>query len=271
MNRAPNIRLVVEVTGQHSAIGKSLFADCVYVACRNSGAPTEIIRVEAKREQRVRWNDETTIHSEGFQLTSETAAGTVGVMGSFFDAALRLCSTSGALILDWGAGHLDHRFSAFASCAFNDVMTASGTQIVTFVLTTREPDQLREAASIIKATSAVLPNSIVIVVLNESRGRFEFASGSESAQLFEDLKQSALPEDFLRMPRVKGEAIATLAPLGMPLIELVRLPYAEVANRLRISEFVALACQANLAAFLREMDQKITDRLSFRSARNGFS
>ncbi|MCU0831261.1 MAG: hypothetical protein MUC58_07080 [Rhizobiaceae bacterium] len=230
-----------------------------------------MIRVEARREQRIRWAEETTIYSESFQLTSETAAGTVGVMGAFFDAALRLCSTNGALILDWGAGHLDHRFSAFASSSLNDIMTVTGTQIVTFVLTTREPDHMREAASIVRSTCAVLPNSVVIVVLNESRGRFEFASGSESAQLFEDLKKSAWPEDLLRMSRIKGEAIATLAPLGLPLIDLVKLPYTEVASRLRISEFVALACQANLAAFLREMDQKITHRLCFRSARNAAS
>jgi hypothetical protein len=266
MSNTNERRVFVEVVGQHSAIGKSLMSDCVYISARNSGAATQLIRVEAKRENRVRWSDEISIHSEGFILTSETAAGTVGVMKTFFDAADRFRHQHGVLILDWGAGLLEHRLNAFGGSAFDHVMSAAQAELVTFVITTRELDHMREAATIVAGNNELMPNSRTIVVFNEARGKFEFASSSESNDVFEQLRASAGAGRTLNMSRVGGESIRTLAPLDMSLIDVLKLAPGEVARRLGLSEFAAIACQSNLAAFLAQMDRRIGDCLSFRAA-----
>lgn len=266
MKAVSDRRVFVEVVGQHSAIGKSLMSDCIYISARNSGAQTELIRVEAKRENRVRWSDEISIHSEGFILTSETAAGTVGVMRSFFDAADRLRHRRGVLILDWGAGLIEHRLNALGASAFDHVMSAAQVELVMFVITTRELDHMREAATIVAGNNELMPNSRTIVVFNEARGKFEFAPRSESHDIYEQLRASAGVGCTLNMNRVGGESIRTLAPLDMSFIDVLKLAPAEVASRLGLSEFAAIACQSNLAAFLAQMDRRIGECLSFRAA-----
>lgn len=258
-------KVMIEIVGQHSALGKSLMSDLCYIAAKNAGLDTALIRVESKREQRARWNDESLIEAETFKHTAEISGGAVGVLSAAFDAVAGIQKSGGAVLLDWGAGLSEYRFEAFAAAAMGHILPQTSVETYSFVITTNSIDHMQQASKLIETTRQLFPKGNILLVLNEIKGGYDFASGSNSKLAFDEMVLRVDPKVCLRMPKIGAAALNTLSALGLPLSNLITLDSAEIAKRLALNPFVAIACQSHLQAFLEEMGDQLTKVFHFRS------
>jgi hypothetical protein len=258
-------KIVIEVVGQHSSMGKSLMSDMCYIATKSAGMATSLVRIESKREQRARWSDESLIEAESFKHTAETAGGAVGILSAAFNAIENVQNSGGAVIIDWGAGLSEHRYEAFAAAATGHILPETGVETYSFIVTTNSIDHMQQAFTLIKTTRQLFPTGQILLVVNEIGGVFDFAAGSDSKLTYDRLVMLVDPECRVRMPKIGAAALNTLAALGRPLSELITLESSEIAKRLGLNSFVAIACQSHLQAFLSEVDEQLTKVFDFRT------
>ncbi len=260
-------RIFVEIAGQGSAIGKTLTSELLRSTLAQANVPVQMIRVEANRAGTLLRPGDIHIATEGFTLTAETQGGVVGVMSDAFDAIWKLKNDAGVVIVDWGAGLNAFRRDAYASTMLGQMLEATGIDAYSFIVTTRDPNRMKEALTMVKMNGKLLEPARTIVVLNEVSGAFKFPRGGEQGKTIEMIHKLA-GDDVITMERVGAEALKTFAPAGLPIDEIMMRTPVELADIVGVPEHIALASMTFLAKFTQDMEARLTGLFPFPGSDN---
>lgn len=261
-----NSRILVEIAGQGSAIGKTLTSGLLRSTLIQANVPVQMIRVEAERSGTILRTGDIHVATEGFKLTAETPGGVVGVMSDAFDAIWKLKNDPGIVIIDWGAGLNTFRRDAYASTMLGQMLEAAGIDAYSFIIATRDPNRMKEALGLVKTNAELLAPVRTVVVLNEVAGTFKFARGSEQEGTLEQIRRLAGTDNIVTMPRIGAEALKAFAPAGLTIDEIVMKTPSELADVVGVPEHIALASMTFLAKFLQHMEASLTDLFPFPAA-----
>ena len=249
-------KMMVEVAGQGSALGKSLVADLARLTLKQH-MPTQLVRVESTRAGVLTQGTDRHIASEGFASKAITPGGSVGVLEAVFSAIWEL--ERGALVVDWGAGLDMYRREAFASSALDQVAKQRNIDLVSMIVTTNNLDRMVDAQKILSMNAKIIPSARSILVLNEHAGPFTCLPGTQQAKAFASLTDAIDRRDTLLIPRVDAEALRVFVPTGLDLSMIIVTDPTELARLANLNPFIALACQSHIGELVAKAEPRLCD------------
>jgi len=259
--------LYLETSAGKGGVGKTTLADRLRDHCREAGIPVLMIRVDSKRALRTAVAGEVFIHSEDFAGAADRIGGVSGVLSPIWDALEAAKSTGSVVVVDWGAGLTDHRFSMMAATGFDRLLTAAGIPGLSFVVTTRDADIMQQAARNIRTLAKVAPGLQPVLVQNAVDGSFDFDETTVQGQVFNEiLRPAARGLHVIDMPLIGSRAFAPFQAAGIDMREALHAEPQELAARIRRNLFITHACLGHLAAWWDDTREEIEKVVRFPAA-----
>jgi hypothetical protein len=265
----PKIELprFLEFFAYATAVGKSLLAAYVFMLYQQCGYEPILVRIESRA---VRRDGATiTIDSEDFAQSSKLPGGVAGVLRPLF-AALELAKKEErvAVIVDWGGGLSAYRMQAFAATRFGERLAGMGIPGMSAIVTTSAADRMAQAAEALSTSATVAPQISRCLVLNRRAGNFNFVAGSEQRVTFEALQKAAEGVPTMRIDVVAGESWKACEDSNLTMAEVIAMDIEALAAKLREEEFIATACQTQIAAWWESTEAEMLRVLTLRNGSN---
>lgn len=254
----------LEFVAHGTSVGKSLLAAFAYWIYLQMGYQPILVRIESRAVRRD--GADVMIDTEAFARSSQLPGGVAGVLQPLF-SALKLAQTERtAVILDWAGGQSEHRSTAYAATRFGERLTAMGIPAVTAIVTTAAVDHMKQAAENLTTSALISPQIRRVLVQNRHKGGFDFELGSSVRIAFDKLMEAATDAAVMTVNDVDGESWKRCDDAHLTMAEVVAMDIAELAERLNIDEFLATACQSQVAAWMTSTEQAMLRVLAGRDA-----
>jgi hypothetical protein len=254
--------------GAHaSAVGKSLLAAFACALYRQHAYEPVLIRIESRAVRRD--GADILIDSEDFAQSSRLPGGVAGVLRPMFPALDRAAKNERvAVIMDWGGGLSDYRHQAFAATRFGERLSGMGIPGVSAIVTTSGADRMVQATENLRTSAIIAPQISRCLILNRRAGPFNFVSGSEQRATFEALQNVAEGVPIMKVDAVAGESWKMCDDSNLTMAEVIALDIPTLAARLREDEFIATACQTQVAAWWESTEAEMLRVLALRNGNN---
>jgi hypothetical protein len=254
----------LEFVAHGTSVGKSLLAAFAYWLYLQTGYQPTLVRIESRAVRRD--GADIVIDTEAFARSSQLPGGVAGVLQPLF-SALKLAQTErSALILDWGGGQSEHRAKAYAATRFGERLVALGIPAVSMIVTTAGIDHMQQATENLATSALIAPQIRRVLVQNRHKGDFQFESGSSVRITFDKLMEAAKDASIMKVNDVDGESWTRCESAHLTMAEVVAMAIPELAERIKLDEFLATACQSQVAAWMTSTEQAMLRVLAGRDA-----
>jgi hypothetical protein len=254
----------LEFVAHGTGVGKSLLAMFAYWLYLQMGYRVTLVRIESRGVRRD--GADIVIDTEAFARAGQLKGGVAGVLQPLFGALKASQAQKAAVIVDWGGGQSEHRASAYAATRFGATLAAMRIPAVTAIVTTATVDHMKQAADNLRTSELIAPEIRRVLVQNRHAGDFIFEPGSGVRATFDSMMHEAKAASIMKIADVDGESWKCCSDAGLTMAEVVAMPVADLAQRLHLDEFLATACQSQVAAWMASTEQSMLKSLAERDA-----
>jgi hypothetical protein len=252
----------LEFVAHATAVGKSLLAAFAYMFYLQHGYQPILVRIESRAVRRS--GADILIDTEDFAQSSRLPGGVAGVLRPLFPALDRARNERVAVIVDWGGGLSDYRHQAYAATRFGERLAGMGIPGVSAIVTTSAADRMAQATENLGTSARIAPQISRRLILNRRAGPFHFVPGSEQRRTFEALQKAAEGVQIMKIDAVAGESWKMCDDSNLTMAEVIAMDIPELAARLREDEFIATACQTQVAAWWESTEAEMLRTLTLR-------
>jgi hypothetical protein len=257
----------LEFAASATAVGKTLLAAFSRMFYRQHGYQPILVRIESRAVRRD--GADILIDSEDFAQSSKLPGGVAGVLRPLFPALESARKEERtAVIVDWGGGLSAYRRQAFAATRFGERLASMGIRGMSAIVTTSAADRMTQAAEALRTSAMIAPQISRCLVLNRRAGPFNFVAGSEQRITFEALQEAAEGVPIMKVDAVAGESWKMCDDSNLTMAEVIAMDIPALAARLREDEFIATACQTQIAAWWESTEAEILRVLTLRNGAN---
>jgi hypothetical protein len=247
-----------------TGVGKSLLAAFAYWIYLQAGYQPTLVRIESRAVRRD--GADIVIDTEAFARAAQLPGGVAGVLQPLFSVLKSAQAERNAVIVDWGGGQSEHRNAAYAATRFGSTLAAMGIPAVTAIVTTAALDHMKQATENLATSALVAPEIRRVLVQNRHDGDFNFEPGSSVRATFDKMMEAAKGASIMKVADVDGESWKRCEDAHLTMAEVVALDIDELAQRINLDEFLATACQSQVAAWMTSTEQSMLRVLAGRDA-----
>jgi hypothetical protein len=259
---------VIAYSADGTGVGKSLVANRTRHFLENAGVETVLVRIETRGiEPKLRPGD-VFIPVESFSHASRLPGGVAGVLRPMFQPIIAAAQKrSGAVIIDWGGGLLQHHQEMLAATRFDERLAELGVDSCSFIVTTNSVAAMRQATVALTAIAKVAPRMPRGLVQNERLGDFKFEPASEQDRVFKDLRAAAQRcAVTITIPQILGDSWKICDDAGVTMPEAVNATAEQLAARIGVDQFLAQACASDIAAWWHKTEEELRHAFPFPQA-----
>ncbi len=224
-----------------------------------------MVRIESSRIGHVALRDgDVFIATEEFARAEQAPGGIAGILRPALVAIRHVLEHGGAVIIDWPGGAAEHRQTFWASTGLDARLAKAGAHALSCVVTTAEPERLREARDAIARTRLIAPKTKIVLCLNDRAGRFpDRGDGTAGAALAQalDTHQGGI---IVRIPKISGDSWAYVAATGMEMTKVLASDPDDVAKALGADEFLVTASIVHTQAWFDRTRAEVARLFPFR-------
>jgi hypothetical protein len=254
----------LEIAGHGTGLGKSLLATTAALVYRQAGYDVTMVRIESKlikhREADI------FIATENFAQAAALVGGLAGVVDPLFETFKTIKPGKSVVIVDWGGGQADHRAQIFVATRFGERLKAMGISATSVVVTTNAPNDMAQAAELLRTSATIAPDINRCLALNRRRGSFTFLDGSEQSRVNRRLRDEAKGARTFEVRAVGGESWKVCDEAGMSMPEVIESDLETLSARIAQNQFIAGACQIEVAAWYAATEAELLRVLALPNA-----
>jgi len=222
--------------------GKTTWADRLRDHCLAMGRKVCVVRIESQRALLKPKANEIHIATEDLALSNDAVGGAAAVLEPMWDLINQSIDTNGVVIADWGAGQMDFRLELLGGTRFDERLKAAGVVGYTCIVTDRSVDSMRQATESLRQTREYAPGLQRVLVDNELRGNFVFATGTEEAKTRNELMAEAATAKLVRLPAMRGKAMTPFAAVNLTAWQVINADPKKLEEMIGRSELITEAC-----------------------------